>query len=31
MRVYIEPKPKARIESAPISHYEIEKEGEAVQ
>jgi len=27
MKVYIEPKPKARIESAPIDHYEIEKDG----
>jgi hypothetical protein len=27
MRVFIEPKPKARIESAPISHYEIERDG----
>lgn len=26
MKVYIEPKPKARFESEPIKHYEIEKE-----
>ena len=27
MKVYIEPKPKARFESEPINHYEIEKDG----
>jgi hypothetical protein len=27
MKVYIEPKPKARIETEPITHYEIEKDG----
>ena len=27
MKVYIEPKPKARNENEPINHYEIEKDG----
>jgi hypothetical protein len=27
MKVYIEPKPKARIETEPVNHYEIEKDG----
>lgn len=27
MKVYIEPKPKARNEDEPINHYEIEKDG----
>ena len=27
MKVYIEPKPKARNEREPIDHYEIEKDG----
>lgn len=27
MKVYIEPKPKAKNENEPINHYEIEKDG----
>ncbi|MDE3183968.1 MAG: hypothetical protein KGM16_11170 [Bacteroidota bacterium] len=27
MKVYIEPKPKARLENESINHYEIEKDG----